>query len=212
MGKKTLTKAGLTKAEEAYCQAYAMNGGNGSEAYRRAFPKARQSKDSTVSTMASKLNAKASIRLRISVLGQRVAKVAADKFDITAEKVLQELAAIAFANSDDYYQWGAQEIPVWDKEGLPVMDANGKQAVDVRPFVAIKPSGSLTRIQKAAIAGAEMTFAKDGSPMVAVKMADKRAALKDLGQHLKLFGNAGVDLKMTGGTVQLIVSQAEDAL
>ena len=36
---------------------------------------------------------------------------APERIEITAERVLQELAAIAFANSDDYFSWGTFERP-----------------------------------------------------------------------------------------------------
>jgi hypothetical protein len=63
----------------------------------------------------------------------------------------------------------------------------------------------------AAIVGAEMSFTPDGSPAVTVKMADKRAALKDLGQHLGLFKQQ--DVTVNGGApIPVVLSSAEAAL
>lgn len=219
MGKKTrgkpkgLTK-GLTKQREKFCQHYALHK-NGAEAYAHAYPKSRRQQPQYRAQQSFKLMRNTEIQDRINELKARVVAVADKEFDITAERVLQEMAAIAFANSDDFYVWGVREVPRFHrKTGQPVLDGDGNQVIDHVPFAAVKPSDGLTRRQKAAITGAEMTLSRTGEPLVSVKMADKRAALKDLGQHLGLF-KLGVDATLSGkggGPVQLVVSSAEEAL
>lgn len=93
----------------------------------------------------------------------------AQKTEITAEKVLAELALLAFQNPLDY---------VKVKDGRPYIDLS-----------------MLTREQAAAISEInveELGGASDkpgGLPIVKTKLKfhDKRGALVDLGKHLKLF-------------------------
>lgn len=119
-------------------------------------------------------------------------EIAEKKFEITAEKVLQELAAIAFQNSEDYFTWGAYEKPRYRKDKQsgryePVIGPNGEPITDTVPFAQIKPSDQLTRSQKRAILSVSETVTKTGDRLIEPKMADKLGALKLLGQHLALF-------------------------
>jgi hypothetical protein len=185
---KHARKDQLTKNELSFAQHFALHG-NGAEAYGHAYPKSRTNSPEYRSNKASKLLAKATIKARVDALKKKVSAIAEDKFEITAERIIQEMAAIAFANSDDYYEWGSFEQPIFNRKGDPVInELTGKQKTEIVPYAYIKPSKGLSRRQKAAIVGAEMSFSKTGDPVVSVKMADKRGALKDLAQmtgHLK---------------------------
>lgn len=93
----------------------------------------------------------------------------AEKLEITAERVLAELALIGFANMNDY-------IRTTD---------DGDAFVDL---------SALTREQAAAISEITVEDFKDGRGedardvrKVKFKLSDKRAALVDLGRHLQLF-------------------------
>ena len=220
MGKKTKrTKSiqdALPKQQVKFCECYALSG-NGADAYFKAYPASRKHPPRYRAEKASKLLAKANIRAHIASLKDKVAEIAEKKFAITAENVLQELAAIAFASADSYFSWGTREVPIMNrKTGGPVTDEAGKIQMKIEPYAYIKASDSLTTVQKKAIVGAEMTFSKDGMPMVSVKMADKRAALVDLGKHLKLFGADKVakgEVELPGGgKFTIIVSEAEAKL
>jgi phage terminase small subunit len=92
-----------------------------------------------------------------------------EKLEITAERILRELALIGFANMEDYVRIGA--------DGDPWLDFS-----------------TLTREQAAAITEMTVEDFKDGRGEAArdvrrvkFKLADKRAALVDLGRHLALF-------------------------
>lgn len=209
MGKKAHTKSGLTAAQEKFCQAYALSG-NGVEAYRAAFPRARKSKDATVAAMASKLRSQANVRQRISALAERVERVAEEKFDITAEKVLQEIANIAFANLGDYLEWGTRKVPrTHTKTNEIITDQDGNAVVDYEPYNYIKPSKELTPKQRACVVGASISYSKDGQPSLEIKMAPKLDALKALGQHLSLF-KMGIEATGKGGSpIQVILSSAD---
>lgn len=90
------------------------------------------------------------------------------KMDITAEKVLLELAKIGFSNMQDY---------------MSVHDGD--------PFVDLS---ALTRDQAAAIQEFTVDEYQDGRgddardvKRIRIKLSDKRAALVDIGRHLGMF-------------------------
>lgn len=80
---------------------------------------------------------------------------------VDQDRVLQELAKIAFANIRD--------VISWDERGITVRASNELHEADA-----------------AAVAEVSVTFNEYGSN-VRVKMHDKRAALVDLGNHLGIF-------------------------
>lgn len=206
----------LTRQQQKFCEHYALHG-NGAEAYGHAYPKSRSNTPKYRTDHAAKLLKKDGIRDSIERLKPKAAEIAEQSFAITAERVLAEMAAIAFANSDDYYRWGTFDRPVRRKDKETgrwetVKDEHGNDVTEPIPFAHIKPSDQLTRQQKAAIVGASMTFSKTGDPVVEVKMADKRAALKDLMQHLGLLKTDVNVSGKGGGPVQLVISSAESNL
>jgi len=84
------------------------------------------------------------------------------KLELTAEKVLSELATIGFANMADYYR----------------RDERGNLVVDVDAL--IDPA------KAAAVAQIDMQTSPDGTQTIKLKLADKKGALVDLAKHLGL--------------------------
>lgn len=84
------------------------------------------------------------------------------KLELTAEKVLSELARIGFANMADYYR----------------RDARGNLVVDVEALVDPEKA--------AAVAQIDMQTGADGTQTIKLKLADKKGALVELGKHLGL--------------------------
>ena len=112
-----------------------------------------------------KLRRKPDIAARIRELMDR----AALRAEVTAERVLRELALIGFANMKDYARIG--------EDGDPYLDFSG-----------------LTRDQAAAIVEMIVEDFKDGRGKdardvrrVRFKLADKKGALVDIGRHLGMF-------------------------
>lgn len=108
-------------------------------------------------------------------------KEAADKNGVTIERIVAELAKIGFANMADYMKVGS--------DGDPYLDF-----------------GALTRDQAAALQEVTVEDFKDGRGedardvrRVKFKLADKRAALVDLGRHLGMFKDK-VEHSGPGGT------------
>lgn len=104
--------------------------------------------------------------------------------EITADRVLTELARIGFANMQDYMRVGA--------DGDPYLDFSG-----------------LTREQAAALVEVTVEDFKDGRGddardvrRVKFKLADKRAALVDIGKHLGMFKERIEHTGKDGGPIQ----------
>jgi phage terminase small subunit len=122
---------------------------------------------------------------------------AIEKLAITKESILSELAKLAFANMADYM----------------TVDAHGDPTLDF---------GRLTRDQAAALTEVTVESFRDGRTdsrqvrRVKFKLADKRAALVDLGKHFGMFierhevGGAGEFARMTDAELEKdLLSQAE---
>jgi phage terminase small subunit len=104
---------------------------------------------------------------------------------VTAERVIEELAKIGFANMQDYMRANA--------DGDPYLDFS-----------------NLTRDQAAALAEVTVEDFKDGRGedardvrRVKFKLHDKRAALVDLGKHLGLFKERVEHTGKDGGPIEV---------
>lgn len=84
------------------------------------------------------------------------------KLELTAEKVLSELAKIGFANMADYYR----------------RDGRGNLVVDVEALTDPEKAAALTQI--------DMQTGADGTQSIKLKLADKKGALVELVKHLGL--------------------------
>lgn len=117
----------------------------------------------------------------------------AERVEISAERVLRELALIGFANMQDYMRIGS--------EGDPWLDFS-----------------DLTREQAAAITEMTVEDFKDGRGddardvrRVKFKLADKRSALVDLGKHLGMFKERVEHTGKDGGAIEFEQKVKEDA-
>lgn len=166
----------LTPKQEAFVREYLTNGRDASAAYRAAYD-ASNSTDKTVWEAASKL-------LKHYKVAPRIAEVVAaieKETEITVEKVRRELGLIGFSNMADYMRI--------TPDGDPALDFS-----------------SLTREQAAALVEVTVEDFKDGRGddardvrRIKFKLADKRAALVDLGKHMGMF----VDRVEHSGSISL---------
>lgn len=103
--------------------------------------------------LLTKVDIQAALKEAIEARGERT--------QITADEVLEELAALAFANVADYVDWGPNGVALLDKS-------------------------KLTRKQCAALVEVAETTTKAGGTK-RVKIHDKLSALEKLGRHLGVF-------------------------
>lgn len=99
--------------------------------------------------------------------------------EVTQERVVRELARVAFADAASHVQVRLREVPCPDGTRARV------------PVVEVKPTAELTDDQRAAIAQI-----KQGANGIEVKMYDKIKALELLGRHIGMFTDK-LDIKAT---------------
>jgi len=145
---------------EQFCREYLIDNNGLQAATRAGYAPGRSS-----AVAASRLLTDVNVRSRIDELRKR----AIEKSGVTPERVLQELARIAFSDPRSVMEWGP----------------NG---------VKLKPSSELTDDEAAAVAEVGETTTKDGGSL-RVKMVDKLGALDKIGRHLGMFQDR---LELTG--------------
>jgi phage terminase small subunit len=157
----------LTPKQKRFVEHYLIDPNATQAALRAGYSKR------TAKVIGSENLSKPSIAAAIAAKQQEIA----EKNGLSAQKVIGELMLLGFANMQDYLRPGA--------DGLPSLDF-----------------AKLTRGQAAALqevtceqtASGALQITKDGADpiktyRVKFKLADKRAALVDLGKHLGLFAD-----------------------
>lgn len=173
--KVALNEHGLSDQQEAYCLAI-VAGMSQIDAYRHSHPAARKWQDQAVYPKASVLSANDKVKVRIGNL----LKKAAEKNDVTAERIIKEIALIAFGRKKDLMKWGP--------EGLKLID-----------------SDTLTDDQAALVSEIKETVTSAGGTL-SLKTHDKVKALELLGRHVGLFSDK---LEVTGKDGGPIRTKAE---
>lgn len=128
---------------------------------------------------ASRLSSNEKVRTRVQELLQE----GAEKAGVTIQRIVDELAKIAFHDAADYFEWGPSGV-------------------------IVKSSADLTPEQRAAVTGAQQTISKTGENVIKVTLSDKQAALEKLGRHLGMFKPDGGQI----GNVQVIITSADAEL
>lgn len=146
----------MTEKQKIFADEYLIDL-NATRAYRVAYPNVK--KDDTAAAAAARMlrNVKVAeyIQERMQERQQRT--------EVTQDRVVQELAAIAFAKATDYV----------------MIKSNGPAAV-----VMMRPTADLTDEQVRAIAGI-----KEGANGIEIKLNDKEKALELLGRHLGMWND-----------------------
>lgn len=143
----------LTPKQEAFCREYTVDK-NGKQAAIRA-----KYSEKTAESQASRLLTKDKVRERI----EELLKEAADRNDLTVDRVLQEMKNIAFLDP------------------LEMLNEDG----------TLKKLSEMSEGARRTIAGMDIQTTTIGEKIInevsKVKIADKRATLVDLGKHLGMF-------------------------
>ena len=109
-------------------------------------------------------------------------KKLSDKAEIKAERIINELAKIAFADMGNYATWGSRGI-------------------------TLKESADLTPDQTAAVSELSETVTESGGS-TRFKLHDKKGALELLGKHLGMFKDR-VELEVVGGIAEQLKAARE---
>lgn len=140
----------LTAKQKIFAEEYLVDL-NATRAYKAAYPRVK--KDETAASAAARMLRNVKVAGYIEERMQERQK----RTEITQDRVIEELAAIAFAKATDY-----AEV----KGG----------------YVRIRDTAELSNEQVKAIAGI-----KEGANGIEIKMNDKEKALELLGRHLGMF-------------------------
>lgn len=160
---------------------------NATQAYIRAGYSERGARQ-----CASRMMARADVQALVATGMNELRKQANLRIsyaEVSAERVITEFAAIAFADIGDIADFGTKEVAIgFDADGHRLPPDQISDAVMVRyaeePYVAIKDLKTLPKHVRAAIA--EVSVGKYG---LKIKLHDKPQALLQLGRHLNLFAD-----------------------
>lgn len=161
------TRRGLTAAQEIFAAGIAA-GMKQADAYLKAYPAAAKWTRSAVDPKASTLAAKPHVAARIDELLTR----AVEANQVTVDRIVRELACIAFSDPRDVLNWGPTGV-------------------------RLKPSDELTRDQAVTVSEVSERVSMAGVSLT-LKRADRLKALELLGKHLRMFGDA-VEVTGAGG-------------
>lgn len=157
----------MTEKQKRFCDEYLIDL-NGTRAYKAAYPSVKR--DSTAAQAASRMLRNVKVKAYISEQMKKREK----RTEVTQDRVVQELAAIAFSKATDYVKI---------------------KAVSGTYMVIVNPTDELTEDQVRAIAGI-----KEGANGIEVKLNDKEKALELLGRHLGMW-NDRVDVAGIGPVI-----------
>ena len=153
LGLKMPNNSDLSAKQRRFIEEYLVDM-NGTQAAIRAGYSPRSAR-----VAASRLLMKDNIA---NALAERRAKISS-KLEVTAKRVIAELAALGFANIADFYR----------------ENEDGTLAVDTDALLDPARAAAITQV--------DVQTAADGAQSIKIKLADKKAALVELGKHLGLF-------------------------
>lgn len=124
-------------------------------------------------------------------------KKLAERAGISADKVIAELARIGFSDIRKAVKWYSQtEVATVDNDAdCEALAEEGALRFAVANQVELISSDEVDDDTAAAIS--EVSMSSTGA--LKVKMYDKRAALVDLGRHLGIFANDGINVNVNVG-------------
>lgn len=165
----------LTEKQKLFCDEYLIDL-NATRAYRTVYKNCK--KDETAAAAGARALRNVNVKAYLDVKMQE----RAERTEITQDKVLKELAAIAFANGADYAQVVERQAIYTTEDGIriPVTMENGTPVMT--EDVELTLTNTLTDIQKKAISSI-----KQGKNGIEIATCDKVKALELLGRHLGMF-------------------------
>ena len=178
----------LSEDEDIYCQAWVLNGGNGSGAVAKAWPNTARWSAQARAEKSAKLQRKGKIQARIAELQDVAKQIANERFAMSAEELLYRLTLIGRASVADYMQLdnAGQPTIAFDQASPAQMYALNECSVD--DIETKRGSGKRTKI----------------------KLTDRISALKLIGQQHGMFKS---ETTVNGDTpIPVVLSQAEQLL
>lgn len=142
----------LTINQEKYVQEL-LKGKTQRKAYWSAYPHSKKWKHSSVDSQACRLLKKPKVKARFDELKAKLISLTEEKAIVTAEKILEEIAGIAFDDIGNYLEYKTVKTVVDydDETGEPiigyqtVVELNDSKHVDTKNIseISIAPNGTL---------------------------------------------------------------------
>lgn len=151
-----------TDKQRRFAAEYLRNGRNAAEAYRSIY--GSKGNSVTVAKRACELLKNGYIAGIVAEAEKRAeagVQRSIDRYAVTEERIVAALARLGFYDARDIFEW-------------------------TESGVRLKPSGQISDDAAAAITEISQTQTEHGGTL-RVKLADKRAALVDLGKHMGMF-------------------------
>jgi hypothetical protein len=178
----------LSEHEDQYCQAWVLNGGNGSEAIAKAWPHTTKWSAQARAEKSAKLQRKDKIQARIAELQEVAKQKANEDFAMSAQELLCRLTLIGRANIADYMQL--------DKTGQPTI-----------AFATATPA-QMYALNECSIDDIETKRGR--GKRTKIKLTDRISAMKLIGQQHGMFKSKTT---VNGGTpIPVVLSKAEQLL
>lgn len=121
---------------------------------------------------------------KVSAMLAEAMKKRAEATDITAERVLKEIALLAFSNMADFAEWNADRV-------------------------TLKPSSEMSEAATRCVAEVSQTITEAGGS-VKFKLHDKVSALEKLGKHLGILSEKMVHVGEGGGPIVVSSMSTEE--
>ena len=146
----------MTDRMWAFCRRYVEQGfTDAAKAYRHSYANCKSQK--AAESHASRLLTHPKVAAYLAEVKDK----AKERTQITADRVLEELGKLGFANMEDYVEFGPGGVTLNASEGM-------------------------TRDTLAAVSEVSESVTKDGGS-IRFKLHDKRAALESIGKHFGMF-------------------------
>ena len=162
----------MTNKQKAFVDEYLIDL-NATRAYKAVYKNVKS--DDAARASSSKLLTNANIKVYV----EKRMKDREKRTEITQDKVLNELAQIAFANGSDFAK--VVEKPVLKEDGSVLLDPVTEDPIYYKT-VEMKLTDELPEEKRKAIAGIKM-----GKNGIEVATCDKVRALELLGKHLGMW-------------------------
>jgi len=155
----------LTQKQERFCLEYIIDFNGAAAAVRAGYSE----KGSAVA--ACRLLTNVNIQTRIRSFKNERSK----RTEVTADRVVQELARVGFANIKDLMRWGNKQVTETDDEG-------NEKVIGSIPFVEFNDSDFLDEEQSSTVSEVKIIHSTTGSTL-SLKTHDKLRALEKLAIH-----------------------------
>lgn len=168
--------AGLTEKQEAFCQEYLLDLNATQAAIRAGYS------EKTAGSIANQLRKEDAIQARLTELMEARSK----RTEVTQDRVLMELARLAFSNMRDFVTWGPDGV-------------------------SLKPSAELEDDDARCVAEVYQSVTQHGGSL-RFKLHDKLGALRDIAKHLGMFNDDGdpVDEREVARKIIQAVREADE--